>query len=184
MIRQILPLWYWLNPSTNTAFWVIPRSRKSRYFWLSQTINDTFPNQHFINGTPPERLWNQTSKSEKKIKCHSDNRKHAEKKSTKAFILSPLPRVLQHLGSVRTADRFVLPRLQGVGDSWRILPVKRRLLSTVKRILQLLDKVSLPRQPKKAFFFQPPLPDKIHTLLHQHRSQAVPISLFVSDSVF
>lgn len=78
----------------------------------------------------------------------------------------------------------VLPRLQGVGDSWRILPVKRRLLSTVKRILQLLDKVSLPRQPKKAFFFQPPLPDKIHTLLHQHRSQAVPISLFVSDSVF
>lgn len=84
----------------------------------------------------------------------------------------------------QAADLCVLSRLQGVGDSQRILPVKRRFLSTVKCILELLDKISLPRQSKEAFFLQPPLADEIHTLLHQHGSQAVPISLLISDSVF
>lgn len=67
--------------------------------------------------------------------------------------------------------------------SWN-LPVKWWLLSTVKGILELLDEVSLARQPEETLFFQPPLSDKVHTLLNQHWSQTVPISLLVTDSVF
>lgn len=95
-----------------------------------------------------------------------------------------LPCVLQHCGSASPAHRVLPRRLQGVGNSWRVLPVKRRLFSTVKSILQLLDEICLPRQSEKAFLLQPPLSDEIHTLLHQHGSQAVPIALLVPDSVF
>lgn len=94
-----------------------------------------------------------------------------------------LPCVSQHRGSASPAHR-VLPWLQGGGNSWRVLPVKRRLLSTVKGILQLLDEISLPRQSEKALFLQPPLSDEVHTLLHQHGSQAVPIALLVPHCVF
>lgn len=94
-----------------------------------------------------------------------------------------LPCVLQHCGSASPAHR-VLPGLRGVGNSWRVLPVKRRLFSTVKGILQLLDEVGLPRQSEKALFLQPPLADEVHALLHQHGRQAVPIALLVPDSVF
>lgn len=64
------------------------------------------------------------------------------------------------------------------------IPVKGGLLSTVERILELLDQVRLARQPEEAFFLQPPLSDEVHTLLHQHGCQPVPVPLFISDCVF
>lgn len=73
-------------------------------------------------------------------------------------------------------------RAEWLVRSWT-LPVKWRLLSTVKGILELLNEVSLAWQPEKTLFFQPPLSDKVHTLFHQHWGQTIPISLLITDSV-
>lgn len=64
------------------------------------------------------------------------------------------------------------------------IPVEGGLLSTVERVLELLDEVRLAGQPEESLFLQPPLSDEVHTLLHQHGRQPVPVSLLIPDCVF
>lgn len=54
-------------------------------------------------------------------------------------------------------------------------PVKKGFLSTIKRILQIFDKVGLPRHPKEPLLCKTSLPNKIHALFHQQRGQALAI---------
>lgn len=54
-------------------------------------------------------------------------------------------------------------------------PVKEGLLSTVKRILQIFDKVGLARHPKEPLLCKTSLPNKIHALFHQQGGQALAI---------
>jgi len=50
-----------------------------------------------------------------------------------------------------------------------ILPVKQRLITTVKSILEFFDQVGLSWHPKETLLFQTLFPYEIHTLLHQER---------------
>lgn len=61
------------------------------------------------------------------------------------------------------------------------LPVKRRFLSAVKGILQLLHQVGLSWEPEQTLLPKAPLPDEIHTLLHKHGGQFVPKAPFVPN---
>lgn len=54
-------------------------------------------------------------------------------------------------------------------------PVKKGFLSTIKRILQIFDKVGLPRHPKEPLLCKTSLPNEIHTLFHQQWGQALAI---------
>lgn len=54
-------------------------------------------------------------------------------------------------------------------------PVKKGFLSTIKGILQIFDKVGLSRHAEEPLLCKASLPDKIHTLFHQQRGQALPI---------
>jgi len=62
-------------------------------------------------------------------------------------------------------------------------PVKKGLLSTVKRILQIFDKVGLARHPKEPLFCKTSLPNKIYTLFHQQWGQALAILSLILHSV-
>lgn len=63
------------------------------------------------------------------------------------------------------------------------LPVKQRLVTTVEGLLQLFDQVGLPRHSKETLLVQTPLPDEVHTLLHQQGCQSGAKLLLILYSV-
>lgn len=64
------------------------------------------------------------------------------------------------------------------------LPVKQRLVAAVEGLLQLLDQVGLSRHPEETLLVQTPLPDEVHTLLHQEGGQPRAKLLLILDRVF
>lgn len=63
-------------------------------------------------------------------------------------------------------------------------PVKQRLVAAVEGLLQLLDQVGLTGHPEETLLVQTPLPDEVHTLLHQQGGQPRAKLLLVLDRVF
>lgn len=57
----------------------------------------------------------------------------------------------------------------------RISPVKGWFLSAVEGVLQLFHEVGLAGETEQTLFLQPPASDKVHTLLHQHGGQLIPV---------
>lgn len=62
-------------------------------------------------------------------------------------------------------------------------PVKKRFLSTVKRVLQIFDEVGLSRHAEEPLLGEASLADEVHALLHQQRGQALPIAPLVLHRV-
>lgn len=63
------------------------------------------------------------------------------------------------------------------------LPVKQRLVTAVEGLLQLFDKIGLSWHPEETLLVQAPLPDEVHTLLHQQGGQPGAKLLLILHSV-